>query len=260
LEKHAEFDLISFRHAEYIAESLESQRETLSALPKAERAACYSSQLGNVRAALEWSFGSHGNDEIATRLAVASTQLFMKLSLLIEWQGWAEQAIGLLEDQHKNSRHDMEVCASLPLALMNAEGSDPHVRSASSRALDVALMQQDLAHELRLLSGLFMYSSWTTDIHRALDVAARIQKLALKTQDPDDLARAESMLGAANHLAGNHLVAQRHFEAGLRHSASGSRLRPGHYLFHHTTLLLVGMARSLLYRGELDHWTTQGSR
>jgi len=252
LEKHAEFDLISFRHAEYIAESLESQRETLSALPKAERAACYSSQLGNVRAALEWSFGSHGNDEIATRLAVASTQLFMKLSLLIEWQGWAEQAIGLLEDQHKNSRHDMEVCASLPLALMNAEGSDPHVRSASSRALDVALMQQDLAHELRLLSGLFMYSSWTTDIHRALDVAARIQKLALKTQDPDDLARAESMLGAANHLAGNHLVAQRHFEAGLRHSASGSRLRPGHYLFHHTTLLLVGMARSLLYRGGLD--------
>ena len=68
-----------------------------------------------------------------------------------------------------------------------------------------------------------MYSSWTTDIHRALDIAARSQKVALKTQDPDDMARAESMLGAANHSAGNHLVEQRHFEAGLRHSASGSR-------------------------------------
>jgi tetratricopeptide (TPR) repeat protein len=97
---------------------------------------------------------------------------------------------------------------------------------------------------------LFLYSSWTTDIHRALDIAARSQKVALKIQDPDDMAFAETMLGAANHLAGNHLVAQGHFEASLRHSASGSRA--GHYLFHHTTLSLAGMARSLLYRGVLD--------
>ena len=71
-------------------------------------------------------------------------------------------------------------------------------------------------------------------------------------QDHNDMALAETMLGAANHLTGNHLVAQRHFETGLRHSASGSRLRAGHYLFHHTTLSLAGMARSLLYRGLLD--------
>jgi predicted ATPase len=232
LEKHGEFNPISLRHAEYVVQRLESQRETLSALPRAERVASYSWQLSNVRSALEWSFGSHGNDEIATRLAVASTQLFLDLSLLIEWQGWAEQAIAWLGDQQK--------------------GGNPHVLSASSRAPDVVLMQRDLAQELRLLSGLFVYSSWTTDINRALDVAARSQKVALKTQDPDDMARAEAMLGAANHLAGNHPVAQRHFEAGLRYSASGSRLRAGHYLLHHTTLSLAGMARSLFYRGVLD--------
>jgi len=134
---------------------------------------------------------------------------------LIEWQAWAEQAIARLENQPRNSR-------------------------------------EDLARELRLLSGLFLYSSWTTDIYRALEIAERSQKVALKIQDPDDMALAETMLGAANHLAGNHLVAQKHFEAGLRHSASGSRLRAGQYLFHHTTLSLAGMARSLLYRGLLD--------
>ena len=86
LEEHGEFDAISLRHAEYVTQQLESQREMLSALPRAERVAAYSGQLSNVRSALEWSFGPHGNDEIATRLAVASTQLFMELSLLIEWQ------------------------------------------------------------------------------------------------------------------------------------------------------------------------------
>jgi predicted ATPase/DNA-binding winged helix-turn-helix (wHTH) protein len=215
LEEHDEFDPISLRHAEYVIQQLESGKEMLSAQPNAERVAAYSWQLSNVRSALEWSFGSHGNDKIATRLVAASTRLFMELALLIEWQAWAEQAIARLGDQPGNSR-------------------------------------QDLVRELRLLSGLFLYSSWTADIYRALEIAERSQKVALKIQDPDDMAHAETMLGAANHLAGNHLVAQKHFEAGLRHSASGSSLRAGHYLFHHTALSLAGMARSLLYRGLLD--------
>jgi tetratricopeptide (TPR) repeat protein len=66
------------------------------------------------------------------------------------------------------------------------------------------------------------------------------------------MALAETMLGGAKHLAGNHLVALKHFESGLSHSASGSRFRAGQYLFHHSSLLLVGMARCLLYRGLLE--------
>src|SRR5467141_197457 len=52
--------------------------------------------LSNVRAALEWSFGPHGDDETATRLAAASMQLFLELSLLIECQAWAERAMARL--------------------------------------------------------------------------------------------------------------------------------------------------------------------
>jgi predicted ATPase len=159
LEEHGEFDPISLRHAEYVIQQLDSQKEMLSALPRAERVAAYSRQLSNVRSALEWSFGSYGNDEIAIRLAAASTQLFMELSLLIEWQGWAEQAIARLEDRRENPRYDIEARASPPLALLNTEDSNPQVRSAYSRAPGVALVQQDHAHELRLLSGLFLYSS-----------------------------------------------------------------------------------------------------
>jgi hypothetical protein len=232
LEEYAEVDVVFRRHAEYIAGYLESQKAALLALAKSERAAAYpspsanihpapewsfgprdnnqiatglpaasthSSQSGNIRAALEWSFGPNGDDEIATRLAAASTQLFLELSLLIECRVWAERAIARLGDQHKNSRREMEIYASLSLALMYSEGSSKLVRKAYCRALDVAAIQGDFAYELRLLSGLFMHYCRIIDINAALDIASRSQEVALKTKNHDDIALAESMLGTAHH-------------------------------------------------------------
>jgi tetratricopeptide (TPR) repeat protein len=146
----------------------------------------------------------------------------------------------------------MEIYASLSLAVMHTEGSSERVREAFSRALDVAAIQGDSAYELRLLSGFFMYYRWNIDINAALDIASRSREVALKTKDHDDIALAESMLASAHHLAGNHLVALKHFESGLSHSASGLRFRAGQHLFHHSSLLLVGMAHCLLFRGLLD--------
>jgi len=78
LEEHAEFDAICFRHAEYTAEQLEAQLPPPSALPGDEKAAARSAQLGNVRAAIEWSAGPHGNAGIAKRLAIAIAALDRK--------------------------------------------------------------------------------------------------------------------------------------------------------------------------------------
>ena len=284
LEEHAELNVVLRRHAEYVAGYLESQRVALLAVARPERAAAYPSpsgsirvapewsfeprgdnevlggpptvsahfsQLGNIRAALEWSLGPSGDDEIATRLAAASTPLFLELSLLIECRVWAERAIAGLGDQHKNSRREMEIYTSLSLALMHSEGSSELVRQAFSRALDVAAVQGDFAYELQLLSGLSRYYRWNNDINAALDIASRSKKVALKTKNPDDIALAEAMLGAALHLAGNHPIAITHFEAGLSHAESG-RFRAGQHLFDHSSLLLVGMARCLLFTGLLD--------
>jgi len=135
---------------------------------------------------------------------------------------------------------------------MHTEGSSERVREAFSRALDVAAIQGDSAYELHLLSGLFMHSHWIMDIKGATDIAVRSKDLALKTEDPDDMALAEAMLAASDHLLGNHPAAQLHCESGLRYLASGPRLRTEQHFFHYTSFLLVGMARSLLYRGLLD--------
>lgn len=252
LEEHGEVDMVFGRHAEYLAGHLERLREALSGLPGAERVAIYSDQLSNVRAALEWSFGPQGDAEVATRLAAVSTQVFLELSLLIECQAWAKRAMESLGQPHRDSRHAMEISASIPLAMMHTEGNDQRVRTAFMNALEIAIEQKDLRYELRILSGLFTYSHWTMDIRGATDIAVRSKTLALQTGDHDDMALAEAMLAASEHLLGNHLAAQLHCESGLRHLASGPRSRTELYLFHYTSFLLVGMARSLLYRGLLD--------
>jgi predicted ATPase/DNA-binding winged helix-turn-helix (wHTH) protein len=124
LEEHAELDAVLRRHAEYFTGRLESQREALLPLPQAERVAAHSRQLSDVRAALEWSFGPRGDAEIATRLAVPAAQLLLELSLLAECQLWSERAIALLGNQHPDSRREMEICATLPFALMYTEGNN----------------------------------------------------------------------------------------------------------------------------------------
>ncbi|QDW37832.1 transcriptional regulator [Bradyrhizobium sp. KBS0727] len=252
LEEHAEFDSISLRHAEYVTRQLEPQKGPLSALPRADRVTTYSRQLSDVRAALEWSFGSHGSDEVATRLAAASMQVFLELSLLTECRSWAERALDRLGAQDKNSRREMQICVSLSFALMHTAGSNSErVREIFSRALSIAAVQGDLACEVRLLNGLFAYYCSNSDIQSALDAASRSKEVANKTNDPDDVALAEWMLGVANHLVGNHLVALKHLEASLSYMASGSPFRAGQD-HGQRCLLLGGMARSLLYRGSLD--------
>jgi hypothetical protein len=120
-------------------------------------ASTHSSTLGNIRAALEWSFGPNGDDEIATRFAAASTPLFLELSLLIDCRVWAERAIARLGDQHKNSRREMEIYASLSLAVMHTEESGERVREAFFSGAGRCGPTKESAYELRLLSGFFMY-------------------------------------------------------------------------------------------------------
>jgi predicted ATPase/DNA-binding winged helix-turn-helix (wHTH) protein len=74
LEEHAESNAIFLLHAQHTAEQIEMQ----SPVPGGEGAAGLSAELRNARAALEWSTGSHGNDRIAKRLAIAIAALDRK--------------------------------------------------------------------------------------------------------------------------------------------------------------------------------------
>jgi predicted ATPase len=74
LEEHAEVDVVSRRHAEYIAGYIEAQRAALLALSKAKRGAVHPGPPGNVLPASERSFGRSGKNQSAIESVVASSR------------------------------------------------------------------------------------------------------------------------------------------------------------------------------------------
>jgi hypothetical protein len=74
----------------------------------------------------------------------------------------------------------MEICATLPFALLYTEGNNQRVRTAFSRALGAAVRQKDIDYELRLLSGLFLLSS--------IDWAKRQSATLIELKASKDLA------------------------------------------------------------------------
>jgi predicted ATPase/DNA-binding winged helix-turn-helix (wHTH) protein len=184
-------------HANFLIELLERNRGNLFDLERAEApGGVLPDYLGNIRAALEWSFGPDGNDNTATRAAAAAGQRFLAMSLFMECRSWMERAIDRIAAD-RDSRHRMEIYASLALSMMFTTGSSEKVRDAFSSALTFAEQCGDTYQQLRLLSGLSTYLHRMIDAAGSFDVALRPETVAKKTESPADAALAASMKGAA---------------------------------------------------------------
>ena len=98
--------------------------------------------LGNVRAALEWSFGPNVCDRTALRLAAAAAQLFLSMSLFLECRNWMEKAINRITSDC-DLQYQVEIYASFAWSLMFIEGNSKRVRDAFDTALNLAQRYED---------------------------------------------------------------------------------------------------------------------
>jgi predicted ATPase/DNA-binding winged helix-turn-helix (wHTH) protein len=255
LEKLAlsgEHDSIAARHANFSIQLLGSNRGNLFELKPAEApAGAMPDHLGNIRAALDWSFGPDGNDNTAIRTAAAAAQLFLAMSLFVECRGWMQRAIDRMAADC-DPRDQMEIHASLALSLMFTAGNSERIRDAFNTALIFAERLEDTRHQLRLLSGLSVYLHRAIDATGSLEVALRAESVAKKTGNPEDVALADSMLGAAYHILADHVRAQKHLERALRRSPSPRRFDPTQYLFDLRATSIFDLTRFHWFAGNLD--------
>lgn len=211
----------------------------------------YLEHLGNLRAALEWSFSEEGDPKIGVRLAVASVPLFLGLSMLDECQRWSEQALAA---QHSFCSHAQELVLqeALAISLMFSRGNTPVVHRALIRGTELAEMLGDAPGQLRLLAGLNIFLTRAGDFDSALKVARRNREVSARINDAAGIAMTQWMLGVSCHLVGQQARAQRLCMAGLSMVAAQPESDAIYFGYDHRVRALVSLARTLWLRGDPD--------
>lgn len=209
-------------------------------------------QLGNIRSALDWSFGQGGDLRLGVRLVAASAPVFQNLSHLPECRMWCSRALEKIEDRDRGGVLEMELQGALGISLMFTRGNSPAAGSAFSRALDIALSLGDHWNQLRMLGGLHIFHERIGEYETATTCAQRAVEVAELIGDDEARGVAYSLLGISQHLAGDQRAAREALELSLANSLVSDRSRTIRYGFDHKNRSGIALARTLWLCGDTE--------
>jgi predicted ATPase/DNA-binding winged helix-turn-helix (wHTH) protein len=252
LIESGEADFIARRHAMYFCEFLDRTNAEISELSNARGFALYGSHVGNVRAALEWSFSPRGDIGAGTGLVAAAARLFLEMSLLTECHIWTERAIEALDGSMRGTSREMALQVSLGQSLMFTKGNSEEVRIAFMRGLELAEQLGDPHHQLQLLGGLHLFHERIGDFRSALTFSQRSEAVAQRIAEPAGIAAANSWLGISYHLMGNHVDAHTHLQAAVAQPPVSRRVNTIHFGFDYHNRARITLARNLWLQGYPD--------
>jgi predicted ATPase/DNA-binding winged helix-turn-helix (wHTH) protein len=215
---------LAARHARYYLQLLQQagtewQHPSNSADRTAQLAA-----LNEVRAALNWCFGSTGNAALGIELAAVAAPLFLTMSFLVDCHRWSEKAIRALDHANRGGEEEMRLQAALGISLMFLRGNTKEAQDALTIGLAIAEQRDDTLAQLQLLCRLQLFHLRIGDFNTALHFARRGSAVAVRIPDPNAVALAHSMLGISFHLAGELCDARAELETALSYWADRQRI------------------------------------
>ena len=210
LEESGEKQAIALRHARYFA-------SILGRIEPHDAPRSLGEHLGNLRAALAWSFAG-GDPNLAIELTVGSVPIFLELSLLGECHDWSEEALRLLDNTMRGGRQEMVLQEAVAVSSTWTRGNGDDVRAAIMRALEIAGERNDTSTRLRLLAGLHMFLLRAADIRSSLAVAEQLEDAARTASDTTYGVIADWLLGCSHHFMGDQCAARQYLEKGFARS------------------------------------------
>lgn len=249
LVEAGELDALAGRHAAYVLGALREGSASSKADSPAQARQNARVFLGDVNAALGWSFSDRGDPELAVRLAAAAARLFTELSLLNECRRWSGRALSTLDESLRGTTVEMELNAALGSSMMFTEGNGDEALEALEQALEAAEQLDDLPSQFRLLSRLHMYHRRTGKIAVLAPISGQAETLAARIGDPVAIAAAHTLLGVTHHLAGDQVTARTHLETAL-HMEAFRHVAPGHFAFHRNPF--IALSRCMWLQGYPD--------
>jgi predicted ATPase/DNA-binding winged helix-turn-helix (wHTH) protein len=248
----AEANMIAGRHAAFFRTLLERVSAQTPAFAEARGFGAYAEHVGNVRAALEWSFSRGGDIGLGIALAAAAAPLFLELSLLAECGRWTEKALAAYAEIGENPRDEMELQASLSLSRLFTEGNSPAALHTLNRALTLAEEIDELGPQFRLIGSQHLFYTRIADFRGSVGLAERGLDVATRMGDPSALAVAEWMLGVSHHLVGDQTSAVIRCRSALPRPDVSTRLNAMRFGFDHRIRALCALSRALWLGGAVD--------
>ena len=209
-------------------------------------------QLGNIRSALDWSFGPDGDRQTGARLAAASAPVFLNLSHLVECRTWCTRALNEIEDAQLGTAVELELQGALGISLMFTRGNSEAAGEALSRALAVATSLDDRWNQLRMLGRLHIFHERIGEYAVAMGHAEHAVAVAQAIGSAEAVGVAYSLSGISHHLAGNQIAARHDLEISLAKSPVSLRSRTIHYGFDHRNRSGIALARALWLSGHTE--------
>ena len=231
LDESGETEPTARRHAIYYRDFLNATNTGL-AVGQGERPAELAEHLGNVRAALRWTFSNSVEVELRTELAAAAARYFLELSLLTECGEWSERGLAAMDERTHGSRCEMELQTGLGRSLMFTRGNSGEALTALERALALADQWDDRLNQFRVLVQLHLYHTRRGHFSDLVSIAERAKSVAMAVADPVGIAGAHGILGTAKHFVGNQVEARTLLETALRRHAAIHRINTSHFASH----------------------------
>ncbi len=254
LARTREGSVLSKRHALFAVQWLLRATNEAVSISREELAATVP-HMGNIRAALEWSFSEEGDRAIGVQLAAAAVPLFFEMSLLIECMRWCEQGLAAQSAQDDQSATRLPLQATLAASAMFTKGNSDEVRRSIEEGLQLADALGHPRYQLHLQVGLGIFLSRIGDFRGALEMAERGYAITQKIGGASVIAAGESILGVAYHLVGDQVAAQHHCERALADAAAAS-----YFGCDHEIRALNALARCYWLRGNADRAATMAKR
>lgn len=249
LVQSGELSAMARGHAGFVCEALQDAKHWNHGGDRAARQSAERAFLGDVQAALRWSFSDEGDHKIAESLAARAAGLFISLSLLHECRRWVELALAKLGQADRGTLIELQLQASLGHSLMFTEGDGEQARMALERSLAIAEALDDPENQFRLLSRLHLYHRRTGALHRLLPIARQLDELAARIGSGTGIAAAHTLRGLSHHLVGDQRAARIHLETAL-HLGEFNRVSPNHFAFHRNPY--IALSRTLWLQGFAD--------
>jgi predicted ATPase/DNA-binding winged helix-turn-helix (wHTH) protein len=218
LEESSEKQSIARRHAEYFTSLLSAITRKIEARDSKDPLEI-GEHLGNMRASLEWAFGSGGETAdgrlLAVGLAASAAPILLELSLLAECHKWSAQGIARLDTETMGTRQEMVLQEAAAISATWAMANNESAREALTRAIDIAQRLGETPRRLRLLAGLHILMLRGGAVGASLPVAREFVVAADSSTDRSVNAVGDCLLGGSHHFLGHQPTAKKHLQRGL---------------------------------------------